>query len=196
MHFPCKGIDGVDIVEYGAFSQFYFNKMSGHAVFTLFLDDFAEEVAVHQVEAREVHRDGNTRQALLKEGFQELEDLFVHDHVEFDDKARLFAHGNEFVGEDEFALAGLPAHQRFAAHEDAAVDVHLGLVVRDEFIVLQRLLHGAFQLLVMDRYLFEFVCVIGEFFIQHTLDRAGGRSCLIHHEVDAFGVVRDGINTR
>ena len=48
----------------------------------------------------------------------------------------------------------------------------------------------------MDRYLFEFVCVIGEFFIQHTLDWAGGRPCLIHHEVDAFGAVRDGINTR
>ena len=48
----------------------------------------------------------------------------------------------------------------------------------------------------MDRYLFEFIGVIGEFFIQYALDRAGGRPCLIHHEVDAFGAVRDGINTR
>jgi hypothetical protein len=63
--------------------------------------------------------------------------LLQHPPVERDDQSGFLSHIEKFGGQQQAAFGMLPAHQGFAAADDAAAQINNGLIEDLEFAALQ-----------------------------------------------------------
>ena len=109
---------------------------------------------------------------------------FQHPVAQGQDQAGFLGQGNELGGRHQAALGMLPAQQRLGAGQ-AAIAVHLGLVVKDELLFLHRLAQVGLQ-----------GGAVGDHGLHLRIEEAqgvaAGRLGLVHGQIGLFQQFVDG----
>lgn len=120
-----------------AFGQFQFQQVVGQVVGVHKVDDFAGQVGVVKVQARNVDRNGHGLVALVQPAAQCAAGLVPDIFVQPYNKAVAFKQGDEAAGQDEAVSRVGPAHQGFGPDDAPAGNFHLGLEIELELLFFQ-----------------------------------------------------------
>src|ERR1700741_3099270 len=126
-----------------AFRDLEFQQCGIYAMAAHGFDDLGNEAVLAHLPRRYVHGDSDLAQT-RQLPFADLPARHVDDPgADRHDQAQLLERGNEKTRLDETVSWAVPADQRFDAGPGSAVDLHLRLVMQDEFIPSLRKPQGA-----------------------------------------------------
>ena len=124
-----------------------------------------------KLEPGNIHRDRQDGPLFVQPAAQGTADAFKDVLVQLGDKMVFFKNRDKPVGRNDPAVGFFPAHQSFRTGDGAGAQIHLGLIIDDEFPVVQGFLHLADKAFLLQQVVADAFVVEGIFGMGAVFDR-------------------------
>src|SRR5580700_1132473 len=144
------------MIHQHAFGEFEFQEAGWQASFREYGADRSEKVFVAELHGGNVDGDGHSRKSGVLPSASLRAGLAHHPAANGKNEARIFGDGNELGGEEKTFILLTPAYQGFDTGDLPGFEIHLWLIVQDEFVELYGAAQPSFERLAVDGFEIHF----------------------------------------